>query len=544
MAVTFRQLCEPVEPVQPTVRFAAVLARFTSETDLDILPVVFGRTLVGTLTRRAVFDLAGSDIPREHLCDARITPLLDEMPATADGGLRIGGYAARSARGDGKALADGVVVLEAGAYAGIVRPRALARALAEENARRAMAQKEVAEKVTAFKARHAREAAERAKLQALLAHELRTPLNAAQASADMLGQHIRSSDGKLLARTVSQACRALDRLLDDLMMMSRADLGNLPVSPEPVSLKRLAGDLEALWRPRCAEKGLAFRLGIGRLAAERVELDPVRLRQVLDNLVSNAIKFTTDGEVRVDFGLASEDETLLLSVEISDTGPGLSGEDLQRVFRPFARTDSAGQVDGSGLGLTVTKAVMDSLGGQIAYRSGAGGGSVFSLLLPVQKAGPRIVSENRRASAMHRFEVGDVLLVDDHEPSRVVLAKALKAAGWRVDGVDTLAQALRRVAHKPYQAVLCDLHLADGDGTEILRAIRRGEGHDPAAPVVAVTADRSDARLEACRAVGFDAIWPKPIKPNEAVMALADIIIAAAHRAASGDAAGQRRSIA
>ncbi len=525
MAVTFRQLAEPVEPVQPHLRLAAVLARFEADAGLELLPVVFGRTLMGTLSRRAVFDLAGAAVPRDQVADTRISALLDEAPATADTELRIGGFSVRSARGDGKALAEGVVVLERGAYAGVVRPRTLARALAEENARRAMAQKEAAGKVAAYRARQAEKAAEQAHLQAVLAHELRTPLNAAQASADMLAQHTRTQDGKLLARTVSDACRALDRLLDDMMVMSRAGLGNLPVQAEPVSLRRLSAELDNLWRPRCAEKGLGLRVVTGKLAAERIEADPVRLRQVLDNLLSNAIKFTSEGGVELSFSTEANGDAVTLAIEVSDTGPGLSGDDLGHVFKPFERAAGAAGMDGSGLGLAVTKAVLDSLGGQIAYRTGEAGGSVFSLTIPVRKSGPRIVSENRRAATMGRFEVGDVLLVDDHEPSRLVLARALVAAGWKVDAVATLSQALRRSAHKPYQVILCDLHLADGDGTQILEAVRRSEAHDPATPVIAVTADRSPARLEACAAAGFDAIWTKPINPNDAVMALADLII-------------------
>ncbi|MEM7766136.1 MAG: ATP-binding protein [Pseudomonadota bacterium] len=545
MAVTFKHLLEPIDPVQPTIRLGAVLARFTAEPDLEILPVVFGRTLVGTLQRRVVFELAGSDIPRTDLTDARIAPLLNGTPATVDGETRIGGFCAKDAKAKGPVLENGVVVLDAGAYAGVVRAPVIARALAEENAKRARAQKGVATKIAAYKSQQAISAAQRAKVQALLAHELRTPLNAAQAGAEMLQQHTSSNDGRLLARTVSDACEALDRLLDDMMTLSEADLGSLPVRPEPVSLKRFAADLEGLWRQKAVDNGLDYGVNLGKLAAERVEVDSVRLRQLTDNLVSNAIKYTPEGRVEVVLGTVASDAGLTLRIEVTDTGPGLTGEDIQRVFQPFTRTGTATAIEGSGLGLTVVKAVTARLGGEIAYRTGETGGSVFSLTLPVHKAGPRIVSENRRAAAMRRFEIGDVLLVDDHEPSRVVLAKALLGAGWRVDGVHSLAQALRRAAHKPYQAILCDLHLLDGNGIDLLNAVRGGETHDRTTPVIAVTADRSQARMDRCRAAGFDAVWTKPIKPNDAVMALADLIIA--HEAATREAGvltGPRSAIA
>ncbi|MEM0987197.1 MAG: ATP-binding protein [Pseudomonadota bacterium] len=534
---TFKQLVEQVDPVQPSIRFGAVLARFASEKSLEVLPVVFGRTLVGCLYRRTVFELAGSDIPREHLNDARITPLLDESPVTADCEARVGGFCARSAKGDGKALASGVVVLEKGAYAGVVRPRTLARALAEENARRAKSQKALVEDMRALRADQAAEQENQAKMQALLAHELRTPLNAALASADMLLHHAQSSDGKVLARTVASACDGLDRLLDDMMVISQSGLDQLPVKPEPISLKRLVADIEVLWSPQCSAKGLGFDVRIGKLAADRIEIDPTRLTQVTNNLVSNAIKYTEAGRIDVTVDTTNGPDGLDLSIEVRDTGPGLANDEQATVFLPFARASKTEDLEGTGLGLTVAKAVMESLGGSLSYRDADFGGSVFAIRLPVRKAGPRVITDNRRTAAIGRFKVGDVLLIEDHEPSRLVMAKALTAAGWQVDGVHTLAQALRRVTHKPYQAILCDLHLPDGDGTDLLKKVRAGDGINPSTPVVAVTADRSEARIEACTAAGFDTIWTKPIRPNDAAMALADLIMA--HEAKTGAARAQ-----
>ncbi|MEL6284909.1 MAG: ATP-binding protein [Pseudomonadota bacterium] len=524
MAATFRSLVESIDPAAPTLSFGAALALFETNPAFEFIPVITGDTLVGTLSRLRVYQTAASDLPRDKLLSLPIAPLLDPVPATADVDQKIGGYAARTASEGGKALAVGLVVLEDGGYLGVVRPAILAAAVASENARRAKAQKKLVEQVRTFKQLETSTAENAGQLHAMLAHELRTPLHAAQASVDLLQAHSQSTDGRALARTVADACVALDRLLDDLMTVSRADLGNLPINPEPVSLKRLIADVERLWAPRCSQSGIDLSLELGKLAAERVEIDPVRLRQVIDNLLSNAVKYTERGGVTVVLSTAEEADGLLLSIDIGDTGPGLSGDALKGLFEPFSRLSGAEHVPGSGLGLALTRAVTEHIGGTVSYRTRHSGGSVFSVSIPVRKAGPRIIAENRKAPVFRQFTPGDLLIVDDHEPSRLVLAKALSGAGWRVDGVSTREQALRRLGHKPYQAILCDLHLPDGDGADVLDAERRRSAGDTHTPVIAVTADHSEEKLAACAEAGFDATWTKPIKPGDVIMLLAEVI--------------------
>ena len=526
MAYTFEQIAQHVDPVPPSIRVGALVARFLSERDLVLLPVVFDRTLVGTVSRQDALERVASSTSRAELLNQRLGSLLDETPVTVRADQRLGGFALKAAKSNSKAISRGVVVLSNGAYQGVVPAAALTAALAQENASRAAAQRDLSQAL-AEQERATNEAAEeRSRLQAMLAHELRTPLHAAQASAELLQQGTVDGDSRQLARTIGQSCEAMDRLLADLMDFSRAGLSNLPVENEPVSVRRFAGELEPLWRPAAEDKGLDFSIEIPRLAAERVAADPVRLRQVLHNLISNAVKYTSQGQVVVRLQTVSVQDDLYLRAEVKDTGRGLTTDEVAEVFEPFRRLPSASNAPGTGLGLAISKAVTEQLGGELGYAANPDGGSVFHVNLPVRRAGPRMVAESRRSVRRMTFELGELLIVDDHEPSRRVLAHALKAAGWKVDAVHTLAQAQRRTAHKPYQAVLCDIHLSDGDGTALLQAIRDGSCGAPDTPVVAVTADRSEQRLQACRAAGFDAVWTKPLKPADAVTELADLIVA------------------
>ena len=158
-------------------------------------------------------------------------------------------------------------------------------------------------------------------------------------------------------------------------------------------------------------------------------------------------------------------------------------------------------------------------------RTKPGGGSVFTVALPVIKAGPRLAVENKPESSGGRFDLGEVLLAEDHEASAFVIREALIAAGWRVETVADAAAAITRVGQRRYQVILTDVHMPHGGGEAVLRAARFGSGLNALTPVVAVTADASPERRTACDRAGFSGLIEKPIRPRPLIATLADILI-------------------
>jgi CheY-like chemotaxis protein/anti-sigma regulatory factor (Ser/Thr protein kinase) len=303
------------------------------------------------------------------------------------------------------------------------------------------------------------------------------------------------------------------------------DAGKLPISNQPVDLRQFAVETRDLWLPQFNEKHVSLRIGVAKDAERRIESDAVRLRQILFNLVSNAVKFTDRGQVTVTLATTPAPEDLMLTMRVSDTGRGISDADKARLFEAFEQSRHSDAFSGSGLGLSIARGLTRTLGGEIMLADNPGGGCVFTVTIPVRKAGPRLAVENKSDSKAARFDLGEVLLAEDHEASAFVIREALLAAGWRVEIVGDASVAIQRIAQRRYQLILTDVHMAGGGGDAVLRAARFGHGLNAHTPVVAVTADTSPERRAASDRAGFSGLIEKPVRPRQLVASLADILI-------------------
>jgi signal transduction histidine kinase len=365
-------------------------------------------------------------------------------------------------------------------------------------------------------ARHAAEAANHAKSEFLagMSHELRTPLNAVLGYAQLL-----SMEGGLNAQqargvdTIHQSGLHLLALINDILDLARIEAGRTELRPTVVNLPGLLRSVVDLMRVKADEKGLALLFDPAAGLPEAVWVDERRLRQVLLNLLGNAIKFTDDGTVSLRAGAQPAGAAqVLLRLDVEDTGVGMRAEDLEHIFKPFEQVgDVQRRSGGTGLGLAITRALLNDMGGQIQVSSELGGGTWFSLTLPLPLA--RLEAAGTRTSpgvARYQGRQRRVLVVDDSPANRALMCDFLTSAGFKVaqakDGRELLAFA---GVFRP-DLVLLDSVMPSLDGMEATRRLRR----DPnlgAVPVIAVSASAGAEHRAACLQAGVNVFLAKPV---------------------------------
>ncbi|MEL6568783.1 MAG: ATP-binding protein [Pseudomonadota bacterium] len=540
MPTRIETLIAEIAPLLPSQSVGEVFDWFLIHTERVAMPVVFERTVVGILTRVAVMEQAAK-LTEPSASKQSIMPLVEEDYASAKVGQPLGEVAHHLAADGAKGFQHGVIVRQAGAYYGYVTATSLTVALSAENTRRAHQMRSASEKLKTMGRQLARERRDGGLSLARLGHEVRTPLTAMLGHTERLLRKDLVPEARQSLDVIARSTESLADLVSRSVEAGRVRSGDIVPKIAPFSTSQLAQDLAALWQPRAEEKGLAFDVSVSSALPTRLEGDAVRIQQILGNLISNAIKYTESGAVHFSLeGLAREEGQVAFSACVADTGRGISETERERLFEPFQRLQSAGGEQGVGLGLSISLGLARAMGGDLTYCDAAEGGSVFRLALPLRRAGPRLATEGVPKTARptrSAFKLGDILLVEDHAASQALIESTLGNAGWRVDTVATLAQARRRVDHKPYQAILCDYFLRDGQGDVLIKMLRGHPGPNSETLCLAVTADSSEARKRHCLAAGFAGVIAKPIRGPELITTLADFISAAEHSAAEDSAA-------
>jgi len=278
--------------------------------------------------------------------------------------------------------------------------------------------------------------------------------------------------------------------------------------------RALAADAARFWAAEARRKGLSFRLQGSTQLPGCLVGDPTRLRQILNNLFSNALKFTASGGVTLSFAQLGDE----LEFAIADTGTGMSRDQLGRLFTPFAQADDsiARTHGGTGLGLSISRDLAELMGGRLDVDSRPGEGSTFRLRLPLRRAAdvapaPKAVLE--AANETVAMPAIRVLEVDDHEINRRAVALILEGIGAEVALAASGAEALELLAAEPFDVVLMDLNMPGMDGCEATRRLRTRAGPNRATPVIALTASTGDDEIAACRAAGMAGWVCKPIEP-------------------------------
>jgi CheY-like chemotaxis protein len=318
---------------------------------------------------------------------------------------------------------------------------------------------------------------------------------------------------------VSSAGQALLAIVNDVLDFSKLEAGQVEIAPRAVSPLAVAQEALALFAPQADAKGLWLECQAESELPERVMIDPDRVRQVLLNLVGNAVKFTTQGAVRLFVGYDAASAQLRMRVE--DTGEGMSFEQQAKLFQRFSQVDASStrRHGGTGLGLAICKGLTEAMGGGIAVRSVPGEGTVFTFHIAAEKAtglggqrpSPTPLAEVRRLDGVR------VLVVDDNFVNRELARTVLEHMGAEVAEAGGGRAALELAAAEPFDCILMDLRMPGISGTEALYEIRDTPGPNQDVPILAFTAD---ADLQVLGLEGFDGVVSKPITAGNLVEAV------------------------
>jgi PAS domain S-box-containing protein len=418
----------------------------------------------------------------------------------------------------------------------VTEPKRIARAAAEAEALR--------------RAKEAADRSNRAKSEFLssVSHEIRTPLTAILGFAELLREHPYLQDGPAdfsehLA-TIHQNGRFLLALIDDLLDISRIEAGELRVVREPCSPEAVVAEVVGALRGRADSKGLPIDVQFEGAVPALIATDRLRLRQILVNLLDNAIKFTERGRVRLTVHpIDRPDSEPSLQFTVADSGIGMTPAEMARLFEPFyrARPTAPDQPAGTGLGLAICRRLARRLGGDIAAQSTPGEGSTFTLSIPAGPpdgpGGPGRTGDSLGAptsapvpSPAHRLDAR-ILVTDDNEANQQLIGLRLIGAGAEVVTALNGREALDRIreaaeAGRPFDAVIMDMQMPVLDGYEAVRQLRAGGF---TAPIVAVTAYAMSEDREDCLRVGCDGFISKPIEWDRFFAILARLL-GGAHR--------------
>ena len=369
----------------------------------------------------------------------------------------------------------------------------------------------------------AAEAASEAKsvFLANMSHELRTPLNGVLGLARALEEAGLPETEADKARLICESGRQLLGVLNDVLDLSRIEAGQIDIAPEPVDPRALIGDACALFAEAARRKGLAFGVSAGDLPTA-LAVDPVRVRQVLSNLVSNAVKFTESGAVHVEAGaVVTAPGRWRLEIAVTDTGCGLSAAALGRLFERFSQVDASAsrQHGGAGLGLVIARQLARAMDGDITVQSRPGEGSRFTFTLDADAAAPHgdgagetgsgPAVERAAPAGQARLCGARVLLVDDNEVNRFVARCFLEPAGAVVTEADSGEAAIACAAGAGFDLIVLDGHMPGLSGLETLARLRAGPQADT--PVMAMTADAMTGDAARYLAAGMDGYVPKPV---------------------------------
>ncbi len=524
-------IARPARIISAKARLSRIIRAFHADTDCRAFILARDGKPVGLIHRAAAMELAAASTP-EALETLRAGDLTTKELQFADANMTVERLIGLNADQDRDFDPD-IVVVQDGRVAGFICVEQLTFSLAEQAAKREgrirhlqkqLTEAEKAPPAPATPAAAQRPAQAEHTLLATLAHEIRTPLTGMMGLAEMLATKKLDAEAQDLAETIVRSGQNLDRIVTDTLDFARLGAGRLAVSDEPSDMNIFAEDLRALWMAQSKRRDLSLTIHVSHDVPTYIKTDTARLQQIVNNLISNALKFTRQGGISVRIATHALGEQLMLSIEVADTGRGIPDADKERLFSAFETEEGNPTVKGWGLGLTICNAMANHLGGSLTVSDNPGGGSVFTLLAPVKRVRPELVATARPKSG--KFVLGSALLIEDHEASAFIIEDALSTAGWVVQRVANLADAETALQRTLFQVVLTDLHLPDGHAGTLSERIRGGLGLNAATPLIAVTADIASSDEQIRRFYGFDRVVRKPVQGPALVASIADVLMA------------------
>ncbi len=369
------------------------------------------------------------------------------------------------------------------------------------------------------------ESASNAKTEFLanMSHEIRTPMNSIVGLTTLLQQGVVSEEKKAtVLRTLDLSAQQLMMLIDDLLDISKIESNNIQLEKIPFNLDELMRDVAGMFAEQAAAKNITLELQQNCKDQAEALGDPVRLRQVLLNIVSNAVKFTEKGSVLVRVDCKKRRNTVDIHIDVTDTGIGISADKLEILFTKFTQADTSTtrKFGGTGLGLFISKSLINLMGGEISATSIPGKGSVFSIAvtLPVAKDSAEGRHASHHANTLPKKKSGRrILVVEDNPANRILVTETLAVYGHDYVVAENGKVALEILDTADFDAILMDIQMPVMDGVTATRRIREKESETkkPRTPIIGVTAHAFREDRDRCLKAGMDDYITKPFQPED-----------------------------
>lgn len=375
-----------------------------------------------------------------------------------------------------------------------------------------------------------REATNKAKLAELskseflanMSHELRTPMNGVIGFTDLLLTSDLNKEQKYHLQLIAESGNSMLVLLNSILDLAKIESGKLKADIAPFDIQDTISSSSRLMRVAAEQKGLALNLKIDSDVPQHILGDEYRTKQVLTNIVGNAIKFTASGWVSISASVVGAPEARKIEITITDTGIGIARERQKEIFDQFVQADNSvvRHFGGSGLGLTISQRLLEALGGGISCESEPGKGTSFVVTLPLIEANPLTADGSSHADQQPEPNTiarnARILVAEDHDINRVLITALLKQLGYHPDIAEDGAEAIEKVEQaiddqNPYSIILMDLQMPNLDGMEATRKLRRMGVSPEDLPIIAVTAHAYQEDIKACHAAGMQDHLGKPI---------------------------------
>ncbi len=371
------------------------------------------------------------------------------------------------------------------------------------------------------------EAADKAKsaFLAKMSHEIRTPLNAVTGLAFILKDKVKGREASELIQNIIDSSKHLAQLIGDILDLSKIESGKMELDQRPFSLAGLLGNLKENFSMLCGQRDLYFKMHIDDNIPQYVVGDPVRLKQIIYNIVGNSLKFVVQGGITFEAVRAGETDGLpLIRFRVIDTGPGIPEEKLDKIFDAFVQEENGQRAGGTGLGLAITRELLSLMHGSIKVFSEVGKGTTFQFTIPFKEASEEeIKALEAEEGVSSSMAPGRALVVDDVELNRKVLAMLLEGRGWETVQADDGQKAVEILKDdRDFACIFMDISMPGMDGIEATKLIKERLGLN--IPIIGVSAHALAGSRQKYLAAGMDGYVTKPVNPEKLWREMASVI--------------------